>query len=239
MVNPYNDNSSKKNEVRAMFNSIARSYDFLNHFLSFGIDILWRKRVLKLLKKEQPKLVLDMATGTGDLAIMASKKLGCSVIGVDLSSEMVGVGIEKVEKRNLGESVKLEVGDAEKIDYPDNYFDAGMVAFGVRNFENLELGLQEISRVLKKDSPFYILEFSKPVKFPMKQLYWFYSFKLLPIIGRIVSKDPRAYMYLPESIKAFPSGDEFIDILARCNFSKCYQVPLSGRIATIYVGYKS
>lgn len=238
MVNPYNNNTGKKNEVRAMFNSIARSYDFLNHFLSLGIDIGWRKRVIRELKKYQPKHILDLATGTGDLGIMAVKKIPAKVTGVDLSPEMVAVGIEKIEKQNISNLISLEVGDAENINYPVETFDAAMVAFGVRNFENLEKGLLEINRVLKKNQPLLVLEFSKPTTFPVKQFYHFYSFYLLPFIGRMVSKDPRAYTYLPESIKAFPSGNEFIGVMEKCEFVNCRQIALSAKIATIYIGHK-
>ena len=238
MVTPYHNDNDKKNEVRAMFNSIARSYDFLNHFLSFGIDILWRKRVIRELKKYAPNLVLDVATGTGDLAIMAAHKMPAKMIGVDLSAEMIAVGNQKIRNKLLTEVITLEVGDAEKINYTDQTFDAAMVAFGVRNFENLEKGLLEINRVLKQDQPLLVLEFSKPRHFPIKELYHFYSFHLLPVIGRMVSKDARAYTYLPESIKAFPSGDAFIQVMENCNFTNCRQIALSARIATIYIGHK-
>lgn len=239
MVKPYNKENSKKNEVRAMFNSIARSYDLLNHTLSLGVDIIWRKKLIRELKKSEPGLVLDMATGTGDLAIMAARKLNCNVTGIDLSSEMIAVGNKKIEQRQLTDQIKLKLGDAENIDESDNLFDAAMVAFGVRNFENLSKGLLEMNRVIKPGKNIFILEFSTPVKFPFKQFYNFYNFKLLPVIGRIVSKDPRAYTYLPESIKAFPSGKAFLDILGDCNFKNCREIPLGGRIATIYIGTKN
>jgi len=238
LVNPYNNNTGKKNEVRAMFNSIARNYDFLNHFLSLGIDIGWRKRVIKELANYSPERIIDMATGTGDLAIMAAKKLNATVMGVDLSPEMIAVGVQKIEQKDLQEKVILQVGDAEQIDFQENTFDAATVAFGVRNFEDLEKGLKDIKRVLKPSKPLIVLEFSKPTKFPIKQFYQFYSFKLLPLIGRLVSKDPRAYTYLPESIKAFPSGNDFIDVMEKCGFVNCIQIPLSARIATIYIGHK-
>ena len=238
MIQPYNKENSKKNEVRAMFNNIARSYDFLNHFLSLGIDIIWRRRVIRELKKYKPEMILDMATGTGDLAIMAVKTGAKKIVGVDLSNQMIDVGVEKVRHRKLDKRIELVVGDAENIYRQSNTFDAAMVAFGVRNFENLEKGLQEMNRVLKVGQPLFILEFSKPTVFPVKQFYHFYSFKLLPLIGKIISKDPRAYQYLPESIQAFPSGDEFIERMKRCNFVNCRQIPLSFRIATIYIGHK-
>lgn len=238
LVNPYNNNTGKKNEVRAMFNSIARSYDFLNHFLSFGVDYLWRRRAIKELAKYQPEKVLDMATGTGDLAIMAAAKTNAKIVGIDLAPEMIDVGKIKVTKKQLDEHIQLEVGDSENIHYPEESFDAAMVAFGVRNFENLELGIKELNRVLKKNQPLLVLEFSKPTAFPFKQLYHFYSFQMLPFIGRIVSKDPRAYTYLPESIRVFPSGTEFVDVMERCNFKNCRQISLSAKIATLYIGHK-
>ncbi|MDA3928693.1 MAG: bifunctional demethylmenaquinone methyltransferase/2-methoxy-6-polyprenyl-1,4-benzoquinol methylase UbiE [Prolixibacteraceae bacterium] len=238
MVQPYNKSKSKKSEVRAMFNNIARNYDFLNHFFSLGIDVIWRKRVIRELSKYNPNLILDMATGTGDLAITAAQKLKKQIIGVDLSSEMIAVGNKKIAKKNLSQLIQLQVGDAEVIEFNDSTFDAVMVAFGVRNFENLELGLREIQRVLGENKPLLVLEFSKPTIFPVKQFFHFYSFNLLPFIGRLVSKDPRAYTYLPESIMAFPSGDEFITVMKNCGFSESRQIPLSGRIATLYIGEK-
>lgn len=221
-----------------MFNNIARSYDFLNHFLSLGIDISWRKRVIKELLKYQPNRVLDMATGTGDLAIMAVKKGIKQVVGIDLSDQMIAVGQQKMEQRALNASIQMLVGDAEKIAFADNHFDAAMVAFGVRNFEDLPKGLSEIARVLKSDQPLLVLEFSKPVAFPVKQFYHFYSFHLLPFIGKLVSQDDRAYRYLPESIRAFPSGDDFLEIMRSCGFKNTRRISLSFGIASIYIGEK-
>lgn len=238
MVKPYNNNVSKKYEVRAMFDNIARNYDFLNHFLSFGIDILWRKRLVRVLKKYSPKSILDIATGTGDLAIMATKTGAQQIVGVDISTQMIDVGNKKISKYRFDQQVSLLEGDAENLNFEKNTFDAAMVAFGVRNFENLEKGLIEVSRVLKPNAPFCILEFSKPACFPVKQMYWFYSFFLLPIIGRLISKDKRAYTYLPESINEFPQGDDFLSILTNCNFKNVWLKRLSFGIATLYVGEK-
>jgi demethylmenaquinone methyltransferase / 2-methoxy-6-polyprenyl-1,4-benzoquinol methylase len=239
LVTPYHNQNDKKNEVRAMFNNIAPRYDFLNHFLSMGIDILWRKRLIRELKKYAPEYILDMATGTGDLALMAAKVLpSARVLGSDLSSEMIAVGVQKTRRQKFEKQVIFEVGDAENIQHPDHTFDAAMVAFGVRNFEDLPKGLREINRVLKPGQPLLVLEFSQPTSFPMKQLYHFYSFRLLPLIGRMVSKDPRAYTYLPESIRVFPSGEAFIDVMKGCGFTQCRQIPLSARIATIYIGHR-
>lgn len=238
MAVPSNKDNSKKGEVREMFDSIAVTYDFLNHFLSFGIDVRWRKKLIRKLKKYHPNHVVDIATGTADLAIMAAKSGINRVTGLDLSENMIEVGNQKVLKNNLHDRIGLKQGDAEEIHFPDNYFDAAMVAFGVRNFENLEKGIQEINRVLKQDSPFFILEFSTPDRFPVKQLYKFYSKSVLPFWGRIISKDKRAYSYLPESIAEFPYGKDFIAILNKCGFEKTYYYPLTFQIATIYVGHK-
>ncbi len=238
MIKPYNKDTSKKDEVRAMFNSIARNYDFLNHFLSFGIDVFWRRRLIRELKKYKPVRILDVATGTADLSIMASKIKGTEIVGVDLSSGMIEVGKEKVERMNLGDRINLLVGDAESLDLDCNSFDAAMVAFGVRNFEDLDKGLKEISAVLKDNCPLLVLEFSKPQLFVFKQLYHFYSFKILPLIGKLVSKDSSAYIYLPASINEFYSGKDFIDVMERCGYSDCRMIPLSLRIATIYIGHK-
>jgi demethylmenaquinone methyltransferase/2-methoxy-6-polyprenyl-1,4-benzoquinol methylase len=239
LVQPYNSSDDKKNEVRAMFNNIARNYDLLNHLLSLGIDVLWRKRIIRILQSYKPDNVLDIATGTADLAIMAAKVGVRSVAGIDLSEMMIEEGNNKVSACSLTKIIKLEVGDAEQLPYKDEMFDAATVAFGVRNFADLKAGLRDINRVLKSGAPFIILEFSKPVVFPVKQLYHFYSFYILPLLGRVISKDKRAYMYLPESINVFPAGDDFLEIMSECGFSGLKQIPLSFRIATIYVGHKS
>lgn len=238
MVQPYNKSNDKKSEVKAMFNNIALNYDFLNHLLSFGIDIFWRKRLIRELLKYNPANVLDMATGTADLAIMAQKKGVQQLTGIDLSEKMIEVGNDKIQKHKIAGSIMLEVGDAENIERNSDTFDAAMVAFGVRNFGNLKSGLKELNRVLYPGAPLIILEFSKPRSFPVKQLYSFYSFKMLPFIGRMISSDPRAYLYLPESIQAFPSGDDFVSVLKECLFEDIKQMRLSFGIATIYIGHK-
>ena len=221
-----------------MFDNIARNYDFLNHFLSFGIDILWRKRLIRTLQKYKPKSILDVATGTGDLALMAIKTGADRILGIDISTQMIEVGNQKIIKRNLDQKVSLIEGDAENLRFESESFDAAMVAFGVRNFEDLEKGLFEINRVLKPNAPFCVLEFSKPQYFPVKQLYRFYSYYLLPIIGRLISNDKRAYTYLPESISEFPHGDGFLAILRKCNFENTRLKQLSFGIATLYIGEK-
>lgn len=239
MAKPYDIHKDKKSQIRAMFNSIARRYDFLNHFLSFGIDILWRKKVIRMLKAYHPTQILDVATGTADLALMAVQKIpNIHVTGIDLSDGMIEVGNRKLEERKLNSQIKLQVADSEELPFENKTFDAAMVAFGVRNFENLEKGLSEILRVLQSEKPLFILEFSSPKKFPMKQLYGFYSNTLLPFIGRIVSKDPKAYTYLPESIAEFPRGDDFVTIMHRVGYRSCSYKELSFGIATIYWGVK-
>jgi len=238
LADSYNSNSGKKNEVRAMFNTIARNYDFLNHFLSFGIDVLWRKRLIRELKKEVPKHVIDIATGTADLAIMAVKHKIPKVTGIDLSENMLAIGNKKIENKSLNDKILLIKGDAEALPFDANTFDAAMVAFGIRNFENLDNGLRDIFRVMKNGSSFFILEFSQPDRFPFKQIYKFYSFKVLPLIGRIISKDSRAYTYLPESISKFPFGKEMVEVLKKNGFTQCRYIPLSFQIATIYIGTK-
>lgn len=229
---------AKKDEVRNMFNSIAHRYDFLNHFLSFGIDYYWRRRVLKIVKAIKPESVLDIATGTADLAILVSKAKPKQIVGIDISASMLQKGKEKVLDRGLDSLINLEIGDAENLHFKDNSFDIAMVSFGVRNFENLEKGLKEISRVIKPNGKLIILEFSKPLRFPMKQLYYFYSFQILPIIGKIVSSDASAYTYLPKSVAHFPAYEDFIGILNNCGFKDSEFKMLSGGIATIYQSSK-
>ena len=239
MVNPYkNLDKGKKDQVALMFNNIARKYDFLNHFLSMGIDKLWRKRAIKLLKPLQPKRVLDIATGTGDFALASLKLNPDKVVGIDISTEMLAVGREKIAKRNLEDKIELFEGDSENIQFEDNSFDAITVAFGVRNFENLEKGLKEMNRVVRPGGKVVVLEFSKPKRFPVKQFYNFYFFRILPLWGRMVSKDASAYTYLPESVDAFPDGEDFLRIYKDCGFTEATQIKLSFGIASIYIGAK-
>lgn len=239
-VTPYkHSETGKKEQVAQMFNNIAHRYDFLNHFLSIGIDKIWRKKAIACLKHEQPKLILDIATGTGDLAITANKILNPDkIIGIDISEGMLSFGREKLKKMNLENKIELLSGDSENIPFTDNYFDAATVAFGVRNFENLDKGLSEIYRVLKPSGSLIVLEFSKPTIFPVKQLYNFYFKNILPAIGRMVSKDNRAYSYLPESVQAFPDGNDFLYHLHKAGFSKTYFKTLMFGIASIYYGKK-
>ena len=242
-VTPYSsaEEKAKKEQVAEMFDNIAHSYDRLNHILSFGIDILWRKKAIRMLRKLKPKRLLDVATGTGDFAIEAAR-MGVpaeEIVGVDISNGMLDIGREKMKKKGLDQLIKMEYGDSENLPFEDNYFDAYTAAFGVRNFENLNAGLTEMLRVMKPGGTGFILEFSKPTAFPFKQLYWFYFNAILPVVGRLFSKDNRAYTYLPESVKAFPEGDAFLEIMKTCGYVNIKRKPLTGGIATIYTGEKA
>jgi len=237
-VKPYSEEGSKKEQVADMFNNISGRYDFLNHFLSMGIDKSWRRKAIKLLKPFEPKLILDIATGTGDFAIAARKLNPELIYGVDISSGMLEKGKEKMKKKGYDKQITLSLGDSENLPFEDNYFDAITVGFGVRNFENLEKGLSEINRVLKPGGHAAILEFSKPKKFPVKQSFRFYSKYFIPTIGKLVSKDKRAYTYLPESVEAFPEGEAFSAIMEKIGFKNNTRKLVSGGIATIYLGEK-
>lgn len=239
-IKPYKDqDTGKKEQVAAMFNSIAGNYDFLNHFLSFGIDKIWRKKLIKILRQRNVKIMLDVATGTADVAIKAAKLPGIAIKGIDISEKMINIGIQKIEKKGLKNTVELSIGDAELIHFSDETFDAVTVAFGVRNFENLNHGLVEMHRVLKKGGAAVILEFSRPQNFPFKQLYNFYFRYILPIVGRLVSKDQSAYTYLPDSVYNFPFGNDFMIELKKAGFNKCNFKTLTFGVATIYVGEKN
>ena len=238
-VKPYNkEESSKKEEVAEMFNNISKRYDFLNHFLSLGIDRIWRKKAIKKLRKISPKRILDIATGTGDFAIAALELNPEEIVGVDISQGMLDVGIEKMKKKNYDHIIKMQLGDSENLPFETNYFDALTVGFGVRNYENLEKGLADMLRVLRPDGMAVILEFSKPKKFPIKQLFGFYSKRLIPFFGKLISKDKRAYAYLPESVEAFPEGEAFKAIMEKVGYKNIESKLVSGGIATIYSGTK-
>lgn len=238
-VLPYKDkDSGKKQQVADMFDNISPKYDFLNHFLSLGIDIRWRKKAIKLLKEIQPKVILDIATGTGDFAIESLSLNPDKVIGVDISEGMLNVGREKLKKRKLDNRITLQSGDSENLPFEDNMFDAIIVAFGVRNFENLEKGLAEMYRVLRPGGKVVVLEFSKPKSFPFKQLYNFYFKNILPTIGKTISKDNAAYTYLPESVKSFPDGAAFTSKLDTLGFKNTKCIPLTLGISSIYTGIK-
>lgn len=236
-VKPYNTDQSKKTEVEDMFDNIAPKYDLLNHVLSMKIDVLWRNTLVKWMNKDAPKLVLDVATGTGDLAIAVQKGTGAEVVGLDLSQQMLNVGIDKIKKLNLAQKISMQKGDAENLPFEDNKFDSVSVAFGVRNFENLEKGLAELRRVVKENSSVYILEFSKVEGF-LAPFYMFYFKNILPQIGKLVSKDNRAYTYLPDSVNAFPFGEKMKQILLDTGYSKVEYKKLSLGIATIYKATK-
>jgi len=238
-VKPYNQEDSKKEQVASMFNNIAKTYDFLNHFLSLGIDIIWRKKAIKELKAIQPKMILDVATGTGDFAFEALSLHPDKIIGVDISEGMLKIAQEKIDKRKESHRFEVRLGDSEKLLFEDNTFDAVTVSFGVRNFENLPKGLSEIYRVLKPGGKLVVLEFSKPAKFPVKQFYNFYFKYILPFWGRLIAKHKTAYTYLPASVQAFPEGEEFLEYLNKSNFKNYKHRPLTFGICSIYTGEKS
>lgn len=239
VVKPYyKDDKSKKEEVAEMFDNISGKYDFLNHFMSLGIDHLWRKRAINILKASQPKKIIDLATGTGDFAIAALKLNPDKVVGVDISNGMLEKGREKMKKRGKEDIISMVYGDSEDLPFADNEFDALTVGFGVRNYENLEKGLAEMLRVINHGGTAVILEFSKPKNFPIKQFFGFYSKYIIPILGKTISKDNSAYEYLPESVAAFPEGQDFLDILNKVGYKNTSARIVSGGIATIYTGVK-
>lgn len=221
-----------------MFNNIASKYDFLNHFLSMGIDKIWRKRVIKLLSKIDNPTILDVATGTGDLALLAHKRLGTKVTGVDISTGMLDVAEMKIKERGVEEFVSVVEGDSENLPFENNSFDAVMVAFGVRNFENLNKGLTEMTRVLKPGGRMVVLEFSRPSSFPFKQLYFFYFKRMLPFFGGLISKDKAAYEYLPASVLNFPDGEAFDKELVAAGLKPFARKKQTFGIATIYAAEK-
>ena len=236
---PYKNKSfGKKKQVALMFDNISRRYDLLNHLLSFGIDTIWRRKAINLLKPSNPKIILDIATGTGDFAIQALSVNPEKVIGIDISEGMVEYGRRKINKKNLNAKIELRIGDSENLAFKDNKFDAVIVAFGVRNFEKLNKGLSEMLRVLNVNGKVVILEFSKPARFPFKQIYNLYFRNILPLIGRMVSKDHSAYTYLPESVQAFPEGNDFLKILSDVGFKDTKCIPLTFGISSIYIGTK-
>ena len=238
-ITPYKDNDrSKKEQVTEMFDTISENYDGLNRVISFGIDIKWRKKVVAIVSKIKPNKILDVATGTGDLAISLSKTGAEEIIGLDISTGMLEIGKQKIKSKLLSDTIEMVVGDSENLPYQDNYFDAITVAFGVRNFENLEKGLAEIYRVLRPGGIFVVLETSIPVKTPYKQGYNFYSKRILPLIGKVFSKDKSAYTYLSESAAAFPYGKAFNNILKKIGFIDVEDLPQTFGVATIYKASK-
>ena len=238
-VVPYKEEKAgKKEQVAKMFDNISHRYDFLNHFLSLGIDRGWRRKAINLIRPLNPKQLLDVATGTGDFAIEALSLNPHKVTGIDISAGMLDVGRKKLEERKLGDRIELLLGDSENLPFADGSFDAVTVAFGVRNFENLERGLQEIHRVLRPKGMLVVLEFSRPRKFPFRQVYSFYFKFVLPKIGRLVSSDKAAYTYLPESVAAFPDGEDFLQVLKRVGFNNTQCRVLTFGVSSIYTGLK-
>jgi demethylmenaquinone methyltransferase / 2-methoxy-6-polyprenyl-1,4-benzoquinol methylase len=238
-VVPYkNDVATKKVQVAKMFDAISGKYDFLNHFLSLGIDISWRRKAILLLADSKPKMILDVATGTGDFAIEALRVNPEKIIGVDISEGMLEMGRKKIKTGGYDSVVELQTGDSENLPFQENKFDAVIVAFGVRNFENLERGLSEMLRVMKPGGRVVVLEFSKPRVFPMKQLYSFYFKYILPKIGKIFSRDSSAYTYLPESVQAFPDGEDFLSILLKLGYKNATCQSLTFGISSLYTAIK-
>lgn len=238
-ITPYkNSDLGKKEQVAKMFDTISGNYDNLNRVISFGIDVKWRKKVLKIVAESKPKTILDIATGTGDLAILMAQTGAEKIIGLDISAGMLEVGKKKIASRNLSETIEMILADSENMPFEDNYFDAITVAFGVRNFENLEKGLAEILRVLKPNGVFVILETSVPEKTPYKQGYALYTKNILPIIGKLFSKDDVAYGYLSESAAAFPYGEALNNILRKTGFIDVVALPQTFGVATIYSASK-
>jgi len=226
----------KKEQVQQMFNDISGKYDFLNHFLSLGVDYSWRRKFVRQLARYKPQQILDVATGTGDLALLISTLNPQHITGIDIAGNMLSVAVQKAVRNHLQDKVTFREGDAENLPFPDSSFDAVTVAFGVRNFEDLEKGLSEMKRVLKSGGIMMILEFSHPSSFPWKQLYGFYSENMIPLIGKLVSKNKQAYTYLPESVSAFPSGKNFTDILEKVGMKNVSRRSLTFGVASIYSG---
>ncbi len=238
-VVPYKDQATgKKQQVAHMFNSISPQYDFLNHLLSLGIDIHWRKKAIKMLRQNPPATILDIATGTGDFALEAMKLNPKKIIGLDISDGMLDVGRTKIRSRGWAQTIDMVNGDSENLPFAENNFDAVIVAFGVRNFENLEMGLSEMHRVLKPGGRVVILEFSKPRHIVMQFFYGFYFRAILPLIGRLFSRHRTAYTYLPESVKAFPDGNDFLAILKKIGFQNTSCQPLTFGVSSLYYAQK-
>ncbi|MEI7508786.1 MAG: bifunctional demethylmenaquinone methyltransferase/2-methoxy-6-polyprenyl-1,4-benzoquinol methylase UbiE [Flavobacterium sp.] len=238
-ITPYKDSTlGKKEQVTQMFDTISGNYDGLNRVISFGIDVQWRRKVLDIVRKKNPDNILDIATGTGDLAILMTKTKATKIIGLDISAGMLEVGKKKIADKKLDHIIDMIIGDSENMPFPDNHFDAITVSFGIRNFETLEKGLSEILRVLKPNGIFVILETSVPVKTPYKQGYHFYTKYILPIIGKIFSKDTVAYGYLSESAAFFPYGEKLNNILRKIGFIDVIAMPQTFGVATIYSAIK-
>tara|TARA_B110000444_G_C18805358_1_gene579636 strand:+ start:356 stop:1075 length:720 start_codon:yes stop_codon:yes gene_type:complete len=236
-VTPYKNSEAKKKQITKMFDNISNSYDFLNHTLSLGMDNIWRKIAIKKLSNN-PATILDIATGTGDFAISATKYTKANITGIDISQGMLNVGLKKIYKKGLTERIKLQLADSENLPFNDNSYDAITAGFGVRNFENLKKGLSEMHRTLKSGGTIAILEPSEPNHFPLKQFYKLYFHYILPLIGGIISKDKKAYTYLPDSVSAFPTGNKFLNELVNAGFKECKHIPLSFGIVSLYIAIK-
>lgn len=238
-VKPYKDSDlSKKVQVTQMFDTISKEYDGFNRIITFGIDVKWRKKVVNIVKNSKPEAVLDIATGTGDLIINMAESGAKKLTGLDISAGMLEVGKEKIRRKNLSDKIEMIVGDSENLPFEDNSYDAVTVAFGVRNFDHLEKGLKEINRVLKPGGKFVVLETSVPTKTPFKQGYGIYTYKIMPTIGRLFSKDHSAYQYLSDSAANFPYGEDFNNILRKTGFINVEDLPQTFGVATIYVATK-
>jgi ubiquinone/menaquinone biosynthesis methyltransferases len=238
-IKPYGNNGTKVEQVEQMFDNIAPNYDTLNHTLSLGIDRSWRRKAINWLKPYQPQHMLDVATGTGDFAILACRKLNPQLImGTDISWGMMNVGKDKVEKEGLSEKIKFSREDSSSFSFDDNTFDAITVAFGIRNFEDLDKSLKEMNRVLKEKGQLVILELTTPDKFPMKQLFHIYSKVVIPFMGRLLSKDNSAYKYLPQTIQVFPQGEIMKEIILKAGFNKVKFNRLTFGICTLYTAIK-
>jgi demethylmenaquinone methyltransferase / 2-methoxy-6-polyprenyl-1,4-benzoquinol methylase len=237
-VTPYTSDKSKKEQVTEMFDSISGKYDLLNRTLSMGIDRIWRSRVVREIKRQNPESLLDVATGTGDLILAAAPAVQKNMVGLDISPGMLELGIKKVAKSSFNNRIQMQVGDAENLPFPDGTFQALTCAFGVRNFENLQAGLSEFYRTLSPNGRAYILEFSRPSQGVLSALFLFYFRHILPRIGRIISKDPAAYTYLPQSVAAFPDGEDFLHILRSVGFINARQHRMTLGVATLYTAEK-
>ncbi|MBR4995001.1 MAG: bifunctional demethylmenaquinone methyltransferase/2-methoxy-6-polyprenyl-1,4-benzoquinol methylase UbiE [Alistipes sp.] len=238
-MKPYNSSKTKKEEVQQMFDNIAPTYDKLNHIFSLSIDKLWRRRVVRLVRRMRPQRILDLATGTGDLAIALAKRIDkANIMGIDLSENMLAVAAEKISRQGLDDHIVLYQGDAENLDVADGVLDVVTVAFGVRNFGNIEGGLKEILRALNSGGHIVILEFSTPRNPLVRFAYRLYSNHIMKPVGGLISHDRKAYDYLPDSIEEFPDPESFLEIMRRCGFEECTRRNLSFGIAQIYVGRK-
>lgn len=233
-ITPYGTAATKKEQVREMFNNIAHRYDFLNRLLSLGIDRTWRTKAVNYIGETKPEVILDLATGTGDFAMEALRLRPKQIIGLDLSEEMMQIGRKKAVEHNAEHLLTFQQGDSENMPFADNTFDAITVGFGVRNFENLEKGLSEMLRVLKPNGRVAILEAARPMRFPLRQLFDLYFQNVLPLVGKLFSKDARAYSYLPESVNAFPEGTKFVEILNKVGFKKTAWKPLTFGTCAFY-----